>query len=573
FSPYVWSGMELDPTSTTVVTVGENSPAERAGVVSGDRVVHDAMTDRFLNEWNNFALREGERYEVTLEDGGRSRTALIYPAWTTAFTQDVPNALVAIDSSIAFIIAILIAAVLFTLRPGVMTGALILAILPSGFPYVTVHGARDIDVPLDAIGTIIFQAGFVPALLIVALRFPDDNIGQWRLWAQRIAIGMLVASALTVAVITLIAALHRISPQAIFGEIGIQVFAGIQAIAGLLAIGALIGRFRGADGEIRLRIRWATIGMVASLIAIIVALIVDDDMVYAVAVFGYIFFPAGAAYALLKTRFVDPRFIVSRYAVYTVMALFAGIVIFGVDWLTGHFLVEPRARRLTVGDWLSAALEGAVAVGLGLLLHRVHRYVEAAIEGAIFREKHDLETFLDELGETLRCASEEAIDTALASTLPHEMGLASAALFRRDGNGEFVRAQAVGWPDGSAARLTKDDQLILFLEDKRRPMTTQQIRWRRRDLPSGIAAPVLAIPIILPEAIIAIVIYSAHADHSELDVTERSAIARFAERAAAGYNNVRSTSMVKALADAERRCAELMTQLHDLRSLGAKAPS
>jgi hypothetical protein len=556
FLPYAWSGVDIQ--GGTVTTVARDSAAKRARLRRGDRFGSDDATRAFLSAREFYRLVRGQPYTVTVKRDNENFTTTIVPDRTTVWQQDPPNAWARLCSAVAFVISFIVAGILLTLRPGTMTVSLALATLACGFPYIDIKVAPQLVIPLDMVGSILFQSTFCSALVVFALRFPDDRVSGWRAPAQRVAWGFLAVTASVVCATALIAAFRGLAAEELVGERVVKVFDAFQALTVVTAGAILFLRSRQTDGASSARIRWATLGIVVPLVAVGIALIVGDPILWGVAVLSYVIFPASVLYVLPRARFVDSRFIVSRAAVLTATGIVVGVVIYGSDWMAAKFVFEPRAHALTPVEWIATGLEALVAVTLGFALHAIYRWIEGGIERIVFREKHETEAFLKLLGKSLLAAPDEAvIEEALASVVPREMHLASAAVFRCGPNGVFIRGKQTNWSDNHTLQLTKDDQLVRFLLETRRPLSIRAARWARVDVPAGTAAPALAVPISLSDTIAAIVLYGAHEDRTQIDVSERDALTTLAERASAAFEHVQALSIRAALAECESRCADL----------------
>ncbi len=165
--------------------------------------------------------------------------------------------------------AIVIAAWLVTVRPGWMTFSLFLASLNSadsflgGLPIST--SASD---AIHLISTLLTHNGFWPALIIFALRFPDDSVLGWRVRADRIAFAVAIA-----AESFLIANEVYEYPKTLHGSFwGESVMAYFSAASLLIAAGILIARHREGAGRMQMQIRLALFGMVLGLCYLVYAM-------------------------------------------------------------------------------------------------------------------------------------------------------------------------------------------------------------------------------------------------------------------------------------------------------------
>jgi hypothetical protein len=445
--------------------------------------------------------------------------------------------------------AIVIAAWLVTVRPGWMTFSLFLASLNAadsflgGLPISPSAGDA-----IHFISTILTHNGFWPALIIFALRFPDDTVRGWRVLADRIAFAVAVA-----AESFLIANELYEYPKTLHGSFwGESVMAYFAAASLLVAAAILVARYREGAGRMQMQIRLALFGMVLGLCYLVYSMFL---IAVRVPVIGYekafglwagfgaaaiAIIPACTAYALVKSSYIDPLFVLNRATVFAATAITLGASIAGVDWLIEHYLTETGT---------ALALQAIATILLALVMNTVHRRIETVVERTLFRSRYDAARYLRRLGASLALASNERIiEEALAIQAPEALGLASAALFRRNGCSEYARVAAAGWHPADAACLEGDDQLVRFLRSARSPLQIREARWSRTDLPHGSHAPVIAIPLIVREQMAGFVLYGAHTDHSKIDPVEEQHLVDLVDRACSAFDHVENAALRALLA-------------------------
>ncbi len=445
--------------------------------------------------------------------------------------------------------AIVIAAWLVTVRPGWMTFALFLASLNAADSFL---GGLPIPPPVSDgihfVSTILTHNGFWPALIIFALRFPDDNVRGWRVRADRIAFAVAIG-----AETFLIANELHEYPKTLHGSFwGESAMAYFSAASLLVAAGILVARYREGAGRMQMQIRLALFGMVLGLCYLVYAMFL---IAVRVPVVGYgtafglwagfgaaaiAIIPACTAYALVKSSYIDPLFVLNRATVFAATAVSLGASIAGVDWLIEHYLTETGT---------ALALQAIATILLAFVMNSVHRRIEIIVERTLFRSRYDAAAYLRRLGASLALASNErVIEEALAVQAPEALGLASAALFRRNGSSEYARVAAAGWHSADTAFLEADDQLVRFLRSGRSPLQIRQARWSRSDVPHGNHAPVIAIPLIVREQMSGFVLYGAHTDHSKIDPVEEQHLVDLIDRACSAFDHVENASLRALLA-------------------------
>lgn len=445
--------------------------------------------------------------------------------------------------------AIAIAAWLVTVRPGWMTFALFLASLNAADSFLGgLPISQSASDAIHFISTILTHNGFWPMLVIFALSFPDDALRGWRVAAMRIALSLAIFSE-----VFLIANELYAYPRTLHGSFwGEAAMAYFSASSLLISAGILIGRYREDSGRTHMQIRLTLFGMVAGLCYLVYAMFLIAVRVPVVgygAAFGLwagvgaaaiAIIPACTAYALVKSSYIDPLFVLNRATVFAVTAVLLGASIAGVDWIIEHYLTETGT---------ALALQAIATILLALVMNSVHRRVESIVERTLFRSRYEAARYLRRLGSSLALASSERIiEEALAIQAPEALGLASAALFRRNGSDRYGRVTAAGWHTDHAACLEPDDQLVRFLRDARSPLQIREARWLRKDIPHGSRAPAIAIPLIVREQLAGFILYGAHTDHSKIDPVEEQHLVDLIDRACSAFDHVENTALRALLA-------------------------
>jgi hypothetical protein len=139
--------------------------------------------------------------------------------------------------------------------------------------------------------------------------------------------------------------------------------------------------------------------------------------------FTVLIFPLGCTYAILRHRIINVNFVLNRTLVFTTLTtLVVGVFI----------LIEYLLGKVAASRGIGIAIDVAVALSIGFSFNALHKYVEAAIERALFRAKHEAAT-------SLRRLSEEAPFMENADALLHRTvndvcaftGASGAAVYER----------------------------------------------------------------------------------------------------------------------------------------------
>jgi hypothetical protein len=223
-----------------------------------------------------------------------------------------------------------------------------------------------------------------------------------------------------------------------------------QFLALVLGIIAFAHAWRSVEGGQRERLRWLFVGFASALMALglviggilfqvsdptYVALSIATD-VFASAALGII------AYAILRQRVIDVGFAINRAIVYAVLT---GLMLVGfgvVEWLVDHVLEFENRKK-------SALVDGALAVGIFLVMHRLQHSISHNVQRVFFRSWHKRAEALDRFLEMSEHFTEpEGLLTAFLEALDAFTESVGSALYARDPQGRLVlmRATLAGAP-------------------------------------------------------------------------------------------------------------------------------
>ncbi|HYI12256.1 MAG TPA: protein kinase [Thermoanaerobaculia bacterium] len=195
-----WSGFDYSRATGIVTDVVAGSPAERAGLREGDRIVtyNGHRTGRDVGP--TFFARAGTPIPVVVERGGVSRTLSVLPIAQEAMRQDHLGrggrlALLAVNSYLTFPLHVWMlgmAALLLVARPGnkdARLAALSLAywagsaffFRSAGFGAILQAIPQPLRAPLFCLDAL-YVAGFFAITLHFALTFPSERGGVRRRW-------------------------------------------------------------------------------------------------------------------------------------------------------------------------------------------------------------------------------------------------------------------------------------------------------------------------------------------------------------------------------------------------------
>lgn len=200
-----------------------------------------------------------------------------------------------------------------------------------------------------------------------------------------------------------------------------------------------------------------------------------------------------------------------------------------------HDEVERIHGALDIPDWAWLV----IAVLLLYLISRLHEFAVDVTDRYFNRRLDRAEAVLAQA--MLRAQHAEGIDRILAEGPFRAIELASAATFRRDGDGFDRHDSGNGWDDSEARTLQASDPMLRALSGGA-PFDLSETTTETR-LPSGLGRPILAIPAVNRVRCFALVLYGPHASGTDLDSNERAMLARLADRAADCYAELESAEL------------------------------
>jgi hypothetical protein len=328
-----------------------------------------------------------------------------------------------------------------------------------GFGFLGTTASPDVDLAALASGTagiadkasVWIAAWVAPALFAgygaLTFVFPAGSLpsGRWR----RIALGALVADGVTV-VLSAVQPVVTISPNG-GPEVGIPNpvgvlpdapwwpivgLAGFVVTLGVLAIAliSLIARYRIADTQVRLQIRWLLAAMVLVLLGIsaglsIVAVHGNDlgGLAWIPVIFAYPAVPLAIGVAVLRYRLYEIDRIVNRAIVYGVVTAI----------LAGAFAAATSLSQrlfITVTGESSDAATVLTTLVVVALYAPVRKRVEAVVDRRFKYDDRQYGPYLDELRRLLDLIEPQRAAARLAREALASSGAGAVAVAGPDGN-------------------------------------------------------------------------------------------------------------------------------------------
>lgn len=529
---------------TTVVAVYPGSPAARAGMRRGD-VISTAGNSKLLQleASEDFSGAPGARLNVrVLQPRRRDVTLTSVPE----SSQEYPYLIL---RQILYIFTVLAGATLLMLRPGTATWALFIYALGAvGF-------ADAVAVNVFGFTALFANDARVAAATFALIWFGVCVGGQRDDRSHRLLLIAGAALALADFAVNIPFAIGYWAPNLSWTG-GVAVMLSALLIVGyVLAAAAILVAYRRTKERHHAALQWIVAGILVSGACVTATQIFYPYLPYAA--FALLstspaLIVIAAAYALLANRIVDLNFVASRALVYGILTSITVGILALVDWFVAKQFDAVR---------LGFILEVAAALALGVTIQRLHRWSDAVVDKYVFRAAHEAELRLKRLGRALvHAPSREVIDRALCQDAAQTLSLASAAIFRRTGEDQYVRAASFNWESLTLGTLDAGHRLALYLAAEERPIVPSDAFSADEVLPDGVARPALAIPFVVRHQLIGFVLYGSHTNGAHPDGKDVELLTDLTAHASAAYDHV-------AMEERTNENLQLRTQVTLLRSL------
>jgi hypothetical protein len=254
----------------------------------------------------------------------------------------------------------------------------------------------------------------------------------------------------------------------------------VYALVGLSSY-CLYRNYRASTGHTRQRLQWVAFCTGAKFLMYVVlnipfalsfagAFILIELVVMTLSNFGL-------AYGMLRHRLFDFGFAVNRTLVYSIVSAVL-LVSFGLlEWLAHHFVSTEEAEK-------SVIVDGAIALGLYLVFHRLRHSVEHFVEKVFFHQWHENEARLRQfIKRAAHITAPEALIDAYLVALRDFTGGAACAVYRLDSVG-YCRIADSGVQGPELVGI--DDMLAVGLRAELAPLCPAD---SRSALPGALALP------------------------------------------------------------------------------------
>jgi len=266
---------------------------------------------------------------------------------------------------------------------------------------------------------------------------------------------------------------------------------GLLTVAGFVFVALTFAlTYAGASAVDRPRLRWVMVGMLFGEAGILIYEIATSIPGVAVALpipainilsSLQIAVPVTVAYAVIKHRVFDVRFVIGRAVVYGLLTtmLLVLIAVAGLPDRTRALRDPHRDGRRSAGrrrDRPVAQHPAPLARRPG----RLDPLPQPTSRGAAVAP--------DRAPGLVHADSAAAVTRVLVAEPYDAYTLASSALFRRC-EGGFARDEAIGWKDAQLRTVDRDASIVLQLQAARRPVAAHDAAWQPADLPPGLGYP------------------------------------------------------------------------------------
>jgi hypothetical protein len=518
-------GLTIPARTNMIVAVSPGSPAYRAGIRSGDRLIDNGnveITSRLRGPY------PGERETIVLQHGSARYTVTLIAERNFGFGvfQRLGGILAYIPPTVFLIVAFL----LVFLRPSVMSWSLyVFAVGYFGTSPLFMYWSHVLSpaayVILTFVLSTVFGAWSVLPLLPFVLRFPNGDVFGWR---RRIDLFVWLFLGLSYLLYVAEWRLYYANESIPSWDILASTIIPLAAFffAGLI----LAKNVAMATPSDRQRWGFLAIGTLAAFLAYAIYFVPGVPFAVGQVIgFAVVLMPLCIAYAVFRLRVLDVNFVLNRALVYGVLSL--GVIAFVsiLDWFF--------SRVVAIGRF-ALGVELLATIGIGFLLDRINRVVERFVESVFFRRRRTAEKHLRRAASALPYATDEsAIIDGLVQVPVDALDLAAAALYRRSAGGtRFEGVSTSQQTQVAPAGFDVNDLLVRMLLADESLVWLDEIRSHLDDANAAIYT--LAVPVSVRHELVSFTLYGAHLNGAQLDPDEVVLLEELAREAARAYDHV-----------------------------------
>jgi hypothetical protein len=218
------------------------------------------------------------------------------------------------------------------------------------------------------------------------------------------------------------------------------------------------------------------------------------------------------------------------------------------------YIEDNLKQKLSEKAFLFATL----IIALSLLFEWVHVWVNERIDRIAFSHLHLASDRLQRTGAAMIVATSAAgVDRLLIEEPIEALRLTSAAVFRRDDDGVYRQhVRGAGWPVDSVCEIPNDAPLVPQLMIGYGHLRLNSVAVSTLNGPTGIAQPVVAIPVRNQVALSAIVLYGLHRTGDDLDAIEIDTLVKLCLFASAAYQQLLNDELRKQVLELKTKLAK-----------------
>lgn len=544
-----------------ITSVDDGGPASKAGIREGDRI--DIRATNFEGRRTVGGLifvRLGHPFELHVVRRHGAHVVAVVPEPEELGLADK---LTLFFDEIFGVLFIGIGAALVLLRPSRMTWGFFLYSVwfnPGQFFAFYAWLPAQALATQEILQAIMQSLGYV-GFLVFALRFPHDRVSGWRAACEYLLPVLFIALAVPSAYSFWTAFGYQTEMVYRFSyALGLCVYA--------LVVLALIGTYLQHQLADRQRIKWVIFGC---LIGLPTFLFADTNeatsfwdpfwnyvnahwpaiptsppewflhLLYMVSVSV----PLTIAYAVIRHRVIDVRFVVNRGLVLASTGLIIAASLEFIHWLLDEVMHESGVGAVVLPL-------AAVASGLGFAW--LHRRVGHLIDLVFFPHWHRAEHHLSDVRDRLlEATSEDEVGQLLLDEPIEAFRLEAGALYVASPDGVLRRRSAVTWPPEALDEFEPEDPLVAAARAARRPIKVRDEYWQEEHDRRLAMHPAVAAPVLLRERIVALALYGYHTSGEDINPDEMRLIGRLAHAASAAYHFLETEALRRELADLRMR--------------------
>lgn len=519
-------GLTLGLRNNVVRAVRPGSPAARAGIRAGDRLV----LPRDVKAWQRLrAPYAGSRTEVVVRRAGaplRRVRLVAVPVPHFGVLQRIGGVLDLIPPTVFLLVAF----ALVFLRPSVMSWSFyVFSIGYFGTQPAMLYWSHVLPAPAFTIASFvtigIFGAWSPMPLLPFVLRFPNGDLAGWRHRAD-VLIWIVVSLSLVVAIVGWAEVTLAGHNPAWYGAFNVY----LPLLAFALGAAIVLKNYSAVKPADRQRTGFLVLGVIASFVAYAIYFLpFVSQTAGQIAQLGVVIMPICIAYAVFRLRVLDINFVLNRALVIGLLSIFVIALLSLLDWAFSQLI---GLGRFTLG------LELLVTIAAGFLLDRINRALNRAVEWLFFRKRHEAEAYLRRTAVALPYATDErAVTEALVQVPAEALHLSAAAMYRGTDDGRrfeglATSAQTPLAPHGFDA----NDLLVRMLLAGEVPVWLDPLR-SALDA-SAAALYVIAVPVVVRHELVSFTLYGAHQNGAQLDPDEIELLSELAKEAARAYDHI-----------------------------------